>query len=223
MSQHAPLELRILPITELVPAPYNPRKALKFTDPAYRKLRQSLVEFGLVEPLIWNATTGRVVGGHARLRILQELGYTEVPVSVVRLTETREKALNVLLNNQEAQGRYDTGKLADLLTELQDLPEMELTGFDSRMLTDLRFEPVATPPVEDTSTQVEIVMLTNAETFAQLENALDALVREFHLVTHVRVGGTDTAHKPKRTQRRGKVSQASSNSDGLAHCTEEVD
>src|SRR3954468_22552724 len=114
----SPLELRTLPIDQLQPTAYNPRKPLSPKSPAYKKLTASLTEFGLVEPLVWNELTGRVVGGHARLRILRELGVAEVPVSVVRLSEAREKALNVVLNNQEAQGRYDTAKLADLLAEL---------------------------------------------------------------------------------------------------------
>src|SRR5262245_49162914 len=124
----SPLEVRTLPIDQLQPAPYNPRKPLAPKSPPYRKLKASLAEFGLVEPLVWNELTGRIVGGHARLRILRELGYAEVPVSVVRLDEAREKALNVVLNNQEAQGRYDPAKLADLLDELRDLPELALTG-----------------------------------------------------------------------------------------------
>jgi hypothetical protein len=140
------LEIRVLPLADLKPAPYNPRRPLAPSSPAYRKLKVSLTEFGLVEPLVWNELTGHVVGGHARLRILRELDVAEVPVSVVRLTETREKALNVVLNNQEAQGRYDPGKLADLLTELEDLPELELTGFDDRALAALRLEPVGPPP-----------------------------------------------------------------------------
>src|SRR5438132_8520629 len=120
------MELRPLPISGLTPAPDNPRKALKPADPAWRKLAASLREFGLVEPLVWNEPTGHVVGGHARLAILKEMGVAEVPVSVVRLTPEREKALNVVLNNLEAQGRYDPGKLADVLTELADLPELGL-------------------------------------------------------------------------------------------------
>src|SRR5260221_5287679 len=83
------LEIRRLPVAELNPAPYNPRRALKPTDPAYRKLEASLRQFGLVEPLVWNESTGHVVGGHARLRILKELGVAEVPVSVVRLNSER--------------------------------------------------------------------------------------------------------------------------------------
>src|SRR5438067_7347171 len=117
MSSLPAFEVRTLPIEQLKPAPYNPRKVLRPGSPAYRKLKASLAEFGLVEPLVWNELTGHVVGGHARLRILAELGVTEVPVSVVRLSAAREKALNVVLNNQEAQSRYDPSKLADLLTE----------------------------------------------------------------------------------------------------------
>ena len=135
------LEIRTLPIASLTPAPYNPRRALTPTSAAYRKLKKSLAEFGLVEPLVWNELTGHVVGGHARLAILRELGAAEVPVSVVRLSGAREKALNVVLNNQEAQGRYDPDKLAEVLTELEDLPEMELTGFDETALSSLEFEP----------------------------------------------------------------------------------
>src|SRR5262245_27191715 len=135
-------EIRTLPIADLKPAPYNPRRVLSSRSPAYRKLKASLAEFGLVEPLVWNELTGHVVGGHARLRILAELGVTEVPVSVVRLTEAREKALNVVLNNQEAQSRYDPCRLADLLAELEELPELELTGFDRDTLDTLRLEPV---------------------------------------------------------------------------------
>src|SRR6187431_3385361 len=123
-------EVRVLPIDRLVPAPYNPRKALSPTDPAYRKLERSVREFGLVEPLVWNERTGHVVGGHARLAILKAMGVTAVPVSVVNLTDAREKALNVVLNNQEAQSRYDPDRLADILEELDDLPELEETGFD---------------------------------------------------------------------------------------------
>ncbi len=184
------LEVRVLPIEQLTPAPYNPRKVLKPTDPAYRKLRASLEEFGLVEPLVWNELTGRVVGGHARLRILKELGVAEVPVSVVRLSDAREKALNVVLNNQEAQGRYDTGKLADLLTELTGLPELELTGFDERTLATLRYEPAAEPPPEAADPErVELTIVTDAATYAELAPRLDELVGEYDLVTHVRRGG----------------------------------
>ena len=180
-------ELRVLPVTALTPAPYNPRRPLSPSSPAYRKLKAGLSAFGLVEPLVWNEVTGRVVGGHTRLRILKELGVTEVPVSVVRLSDAREKALNVLLNNQEAQGRYEPAKLCELLTELEDLPELPLTGFDASTLSTLRMEPAKLPPLPEIHTdRVEITLVTDNATYAKLTPALDALVGEYELVSHVR-------------------------------------
>ncbi len=183
----SPLEIRILPLSELKLAPYNPRRVLSATSPAYRKLKASLSEFGLVEPLVWNELTGHVVGGHARLRVLKELGVTEVAVSVVRLTDAREKTLNVVLNNQEAQGRYDPAKLADLLGELEETPELELTGFDGRTLAALRLEPATLEPDLDADTnRVEITLVTDAATYEKFAAELDALVGQYDLVTHVR-------------------------------------
>src|SRR5438132_1194750 len=118
-------ELRFLPLSELKPAPHHARRTLAPKSPAYKKLKASLAEFGLVEPLVWNEPTGHVVGGHARLPILAELGHAEVPVSVVRLSETREKALGVVLNNPKAQGRYDPRRLESVLGELAGLPELD--------------------------------------------------------------------------------------------------
>ena len=184
----APLELRHLPVDQLKPAPYNPRRVVTASSPAYRKLKTSLEEFGLVEPLIWNESTGHVVGGHLRLRILKELGVAEVPVSVVRLSPAREKALNVVLNNQEAQGRYDRAKLAELLAELE-LGDLTSTGFDEATLRQLQLEPLNDlPELEGDPDSVELTIVTNAATYASFSPRLDELVREFDLETHVKKG-----------------------------------
>ena len=183
-----PVEVRLLPITDLRPAAYNPRKVLAASSPAYRKLKASVAAFGLVEPLVWNELTGHVVGGHARLRVLTELGYTEVPVSVVRLSPEREKALNVVLNNGEAQGRFDPGKLAELLDELAGLPELDLTGFDANTRRALRLEPVADLPPAAPADRVEVTLVTDPPTYVRLAPDLDALVSAFDLTAHVRHG-----------------------------------
>lgn len=182
-------EIRVLPIDQLVPAPYNPRRVLKPTDQEYRKLEKSLCEFGLVEPLIWNERTGHVVGGHARLAILKSMSVTDVPVSVVHLSDAREKALNIVLNNQEAQSRYDSSRLADLLDELIELPELPMTGFDSSYLPTLRMEPLPElPPMEELGDHVTITLEMASETYDRLSPRLDKLVQEFDLMSHTRKG-----------------------------------
>jgi len=190
MNSPAPaFEVRVLPIEQLIPAAYNPRKALKPTDKAYRKLEQSLREFGLVEPLVWNERTGHVVGGHARLGILKAMGVSEVPVSVVNLSDAREKALNVVLNNQEAQGRYDPSRLADLLDELEELPELPLTGFDAEALPSLRLEPLPElPPLEEPNGRVTVTLEMPTEVFDTLAPRIDRLVAKFDLTSHIKRG-----------------------------------
>jgi len=121
---------------DLLPADYNPRKDLKPGDLEYEKLKRSIEQFGYVEPVIWNKTTGRVVGGHQRLKVLMDMGHTEVDCVVVELSEEKEKALNVALN--KISGEWDKEKLALLITDLQGVDfDVSLTGFDPAEIDDL--------------------------------------------------------------------------------------
>lgn len=129
------MEIRTLKATELRAAAYNPRKDLQPEDAEYKKLRRSMEEFGYVEPIIWNERTGNVVGGHQRLKVLLEQGAEDIECVVTSLDEKGEKILNVLLN--KVKGRWDIGKLADLLQELDEAGAMEATGFEDWELQSL--------------------------------------------------------------------------------------
>lgn len=126
-----------IPIGRINPAPYNPRKDLKPSDPEYQKLVNSIDKWGLVKPLVWNRRTGHLVGGHQRFKVLVARGDTEVDVSVVDLDETQEKALNLALN--KITGDWDDAKLAELLAELVDQsPDaLNLSGFGQDEVTEL--------------------------------------------------------------------------------------
>ena len=114
---------------DLLPADYNPRKDLKPGDAEYEKLKRSIEQFGYVEPVIWNQTTGRVVGGHQRLKVLMNMGMTEVDCVVVAMDEEKEKALNIALN--KISGDWDKDKLALLIADLQGADfDVSLTGFE---------------------------------------------------------------------------------------------
>jgi len=122
--------IKTLPVGKLIPADYNPRKDLKPGDPEYEKLKRSLTEFGYVEPVIWNKTTGHIVGGHQRAKILIETGVTEIECVVVEMSEEKEKALNVALN--KINGEWDKDKLSLLIADLQGADfDVSLTGFDA--------------------------------------------------------------------------------------------
>ena len=129
------MEIRTLKAAQLKAAEYNPRRDLQPEDAEYKKLQRSIKEFGYIEPIIWNERTGNVVGGHQRLKVLLEEGAEDIEAVVVDLDEKDEKILNVLLN--KVKGRWDIGKLADLLQDLDDAGAMELTGFEDWELQSL--------------------------------------------------------------------------------------
>ncbi len=80
------MEWKVLPIGQLKPAAYNPRKQLKPGDKEYEKIKNSIQEFGYVEPVIVNYDM-TVIGGHQRLTVLKELGYEEVQCVVVHIED----------------------------------------------------------------------------------------------------------------------------------------
>ena len=50
-------------ITDIIPAPYNPRT---ISDQDKTRLRNSLQEFGLVDPIVINLKNNHIIGGHQR-------------------------------------------------------------------------------------------------------------------------------------------------------------
>lgn len=121
------MNIQKISIEKLKPAEYNPRKDLKPEDEEYQKIKKSLVEFGYVAPVIVNADM-TVIGGHQRLKVLKELGYTEIECNIVNLDKDKEKALNIALN--KITGEWDNAKLEELLAELKETNiDMDMTGF----------------------------------------------------------------------------------------------
>ena len=122
-------ELKMLPVSVLKPAEYNPRKKLKKGDKEYKKIADSIREFGFADPLVVNADM-TIIGGHQRLTVAMDLGYTEVPCAVVDVDKTREKALNIALN--KITGAWDDQMLADLLKDLENVNfNLDFTGFEA--------------------------------------------------------------------------------------------
>ena len=122
-------ELKVLPISVLKPAEYNPRKKLKKGDKEYKKIMDSIEEFGFADPLVVNADM-TIIGGHQRLTVAMDMGYTEVPCAVVDIDKTREKALNIALN--KITGQWDDNLLAELLEDIANSGDFDIgkTGFD---------------------------------------------------------------------------------------------
>jgi DNA modification methylase len=113
-------------ISDLIPAPYNPRQS---TAKQEKHLKESLQKFGLVEPIIYNKQTGYIVGGHFRVRELKKLGINEIECVIVDLNEADEKELNIRLNANTGSWDWDTlandWEVVDLEAWGLDIPQFE--------------------------------------------------------------------------------------------------
>ena len=140
------MEFKKLKIDALIPASYNPRKKLKPGDAEYEKIKNSITEFGYVDPIIVNSDM-TIIGGHQRWSVLKALGYDEVDCVVIEIDKTKEKALNIALN--KVTGEWNKKLLADLIKDLQSLDyDVSMTGFEPPEIDEL-FNDVHSKDVKD--------------------------------------------------------------------------
>ena len=141
-------------LSRLKPAEYNPRVDLQPGDKSYEQIKDSLEEFGMVEPLVVNKNGLRVISGHQRLKILLANGIKEAEAVLVDIaSEEKEKLLNLQLNKIE--GRWDNVKLAELLQEF-DEEQLSLSGFNEKELAALTAEyEAAMKQAEEENTEAE--------------------------------------------------------------------
>ena len=124
MNQRIQLKVIYIPVKDLKPSSYNPRK---WSDEAINGLKQSIKKFGLIDPVIVNSAINRkniVIGGHFRLEIAKQLGFTEVPVVYVNIPDIeKEKELNLRLNRNTGDWNFEL-----------------LKNFEIEMLMDIGFD-----------------------------------------------------------------------------------
>lgn len=105
---------------------------------------------------MWNNTTGHIVGGHQRLAALDSIMRTkdyELDVLKVELPLKDEVRLNVVLNNQDAQGVFDYGMVFDIAKDF-NLDLSDDFGFSQEVieinLPELQdFTDVAESPIDN--------------------------------------------------------------------------
>lgn len=157
-------------LDELKILDYNPRLIGK---EELERLKQSIKEYSgkipdnedgyrLVTTITVNKQGNRIVGGHQRVRALQELGQDWIAEDDVTWVDVEpdsavERSLNVALNSDRVGGDWDHKKLVDVLetiaTEDNDLLErLDISDIDFAELDNISAE-VEIPDVEEAPVQ----------------------------------------------------------------------
>ncbi len=125
------LKIVEVPIKDLRPAAYNPRK---FSAKQLADLRESFMTFGVVKPLILNKAKERhnvVIGGHMRLKLAKELKLKAVPAVYLDIPDIKkERELNLRLNKNQGEWDFELLKAYDMTQLLTvGFGEDELSAF----------------------------------------------------------------------------------------------
>lgn len=130
-------------LEKLVPHERNPRQLSK---EQHAQLTKSLTKFGTVEKPVVN-TDGSIIGGHQRIKVLQELAFKTVECWVPsrKLTQKEVDELNIRLNKNTGEWDWDT--LANEW-DANDLMEWGFTDEDLQM-----FENEDTEAVDEDDSQ----------------------------------------------------------------------
>lgn len=176
------VEISTIKLTDITPADYNPRK---ISEKEFKKLANSIKEFGIVDPIIINLKNNHIIGGHQRFDVLLDkymednsffeelnliklgdIGWAFPDTDLSVKSEDHEKALNLALN--KISGEWDLPKLNIVLEDLELTGfGLDLTGFDEIELEEFDFygidepEPTIeeddfTPPTEEDEIQTNI-------------------------------------------------------------------
>ncbi len=121
------MKIEIIKIADLKFAEYNPRF---MSDAIKKQLKKSIEKNGFLQPIIVNCHPDRkniIIGGHQRVEIAKEMGWTEVPAVFHSKTLREEKVANLALN--KIDGNWEKEKLGPMIFELKGTDMSMATGF----------------------------------------------------------------------------------------------
>lgn len=89
-------------LDKIVPSPFQPRKT--FSDEALSELSQSILQQGIIQPLIVRSVKGKyeLIAGERRWRASQKAGLKEIPVIVRQATDREVLELALVENMQRS-------------------------------------------------------------------------------------------------------------------------
>jgi site-specific DNA-methyltransferase (adenine-specific) len=148
------MQWKNLSVDALRPAAYNPRKKLKVGIKEYEKIKNSILEFGYVEPIIVNYDM-TVIGGHQRLTVLKDLGYTEVQCVEVHIEDEKQGQGSQHRPITKSRCAWNEQLLADLIVDLQAANfNTDFTGFEAPEIEQL-FSKVHNKDIKEDDFDVE--------------------------------------------------------------------
>lgn len=138
-------------------------------------VREVFDKVGIVQSVIFNQTTGKLVDGHLRVAMAKAMGRTKIPVTIVELSEEEEKVILATYDPIASLAKWDDTTLDELVNSLSDEFDdlLDSVGLDFKPIEFLDsgntvgknfVEPVQQPITQGSSNQLVSSQETPAQT-----------------------------------------------------------
>lgn len=118
------LKIKYLPIDKVIPWDKNPKKHHK------EAIIESIKRFDVTKPILIRKGTNTIIAGHGRVEAFKELGYKEVPVIELNMSEADAHAYAVIDNQTTMEYGWDDVMLNLVLDEIKmETPDLDLKLF----------------------------------------------------------------------------------------------
>lgn len=126
------MKVKTLPVAEIKPYPNNPRE----NEAAVRIVKDSIERHGYLQPITVDKNNV-IITGHTRYAAIQELGWSQVDVIVLNISEKKAQKYRLADNKVKEKSAWDEDRL---MVELRTLSEEvndffkdhEIETFDDR-------------------------------------------------------------------------------------------
>jgi hypothetical protein len=139
---------RIVPLDNLYEDAANARL---HPDNNLAAIKASLREFGQVERLLVQKSSGKLIGGNGRLKAMRELGWMQAEIREFDCDNATAIALSIALNRSAELAQWDDAALAKLLADVS-VGDPELEEMFDQLLADVngsvRAPGKESPPAE---------------------------------------------------------------------------
>jgi hypothetical protein len=134
MKTHSTMKIEEWPIDKVVAAldSDNPRI---ITTKQLDSLRAGIKKFGFLLPVIFNEQTGKLIGGHQRLKAAQLEGLVTIPVTIQSFDPSSARRLNIGLNR--ITGKWDFQILEEVLSDLAESEAIIFSGFSEQDIVEI--------------------------------------------------------------------------------------
>lgn len=148
------------------------------TPENYEDIKNNILEFGVIQPILVNRSNLVVVSGNLRLKIARELGYEDVPVIFCDLSDDELNLVALSTNKQRKKSKLDILKEIDFIEKYFNVGQGSRTDLNPQLKEEADRKKSALSGISKyDQDQVKKAQRLSSELFG--ESANDVLKTEF--------------------------------------------